>query len=354
MPSAWKITKSQINELLEALIGRYDVFAPVPKGSQYAFGKIENAAMAALDYDATILPPRKFFLPPQEELFQYQAPGGDVIIPEKKLKPRVIFGIHTYDLHGIGVLKSVFMGVEQPDPYFSLLFNSSYLVGIDHRDDEFKFTRDMKTDGLNCEYDLFLGNYGQDYILLLGRERGNELIADLKADLTPVDTKELESYLKQREAGLSKKPLKLLAEVDEFPVIMPAVQDSIVWQQEADKCFSCGSCNTTCPTCYCFDIRDVPDNETIGGMRMRSWDSCMLSVFARVATGENFRESAHQRLKHRFNRKVWYLREKYKRAACVGCGRCSRACKADINIVRILNKLKEEYNFACSVNYLKK
>ena len=207
---------------------------------------------------------------------------------------------------------------------------------------------DMRSDGLNCEYDLFLGNYGEGFILLKGRDGGADLLKAAK-DLVPVDEKELAAYLKQRQDASAKAPRKLLADGDEFPKVLPATQDSLVWQQEGDKCFSCGSCNTTCPTCYCFDIRDLPESDSPGGKRIRSWDSCMLYVFAKVATGENFRETANLGLKHRFNRKVWYLKEKYGRTACVGCGRCSRACKAEINIIKVLNKLKEEYNLACAI-----
>jgi ferredoxin len=350
MNSAWKITRSQVTQFLNSLINRFEVFAPTHRGKQYIFSKITRPEEAVLDYDTTILPPKKFFLPPREILFNYAAPGLEPIMPEPEEKPRVIFGVHTYDLHGIGVLKKIFLGAEQPDPYFAAMYDRTYLVGVDHRDDEFKFARDMKSDGLNCEYDLFLGNYGPDFLLLMGRENGKELLSGFKESLVPIPNAEIDAYLKQRELELGKTKRKLVVDMEEFPYIFPVIQDSIIWQQEADKCFSCGSCNTTCPTCYCFDIRDVPDIDTAGGKRMRFWDSCLLDVFAKVATGENFREKTHSRLKHRFNRKIWYLKDLYGRTACVGCGRCSRACKAEINIIKVLNRLKEDYNVACSIN----
>lgn len=350
MASAWKISRAQVEGFLNSLIKKYEVYAPARKGNQYSFQPVSSAAEAALDYDTTILPPRKFFLDPREPLFYYSKPGAEPRIVQDPIKPRVVFGIHVYDLHGIGVLKSVFMGEDQPDPYFINRYNQTYLVGIDHQDDLYKFVPEMKSHGLNCEYDLFLGADGPNYILLKGRDGGNDLLKELKDKLEPLSDKELEAYLKQREERFNRPNRKLLAGVEELPTVLAQTQESAVWQQEGDKCFSCGSCNTTCPTCYCFDIRDLPAIDSPGGRRIRSWDSCMLDVFAKVATGENFRETAALRLKHRFNRKVWYLREKYGRTACIGCGRCSRACKAEINIVNVLNKLKEEYNVACAIN----
>jgi sulfhydrogenase subunit beta (sulfur reductase) len=348
--NAWQISRPQVNELLAALLKRFPVFAPVPRGSQFVFGLITKPEEAVLDYDTTILPPRKFLLPPREKLFNYPIAGDEELVtalPEQT--PRVVCGVHSYDLHGLDVLRRIFAGSELPDPYFAAHDARTFWIGIDHTDDDYKFTRDMRTNSLECTYDLFLINDNDGFILLAERH-GLELLQGFEKALPSLTAEETIDKLHEREAFYRKSPLKLTASLEEWPAIFPAVQESAVWQQEAEKCFSCGSCNTTCPTCYCFDIRDLPAIGLSGGERQRIWDSCMLEVFARVATGENFRGEAHQRLKHRFNRKIWYHRDRYARAACIGCGRCSRACKAEINIINVLNRLKEEYNDACSIS----
>ncbi len=73
------------------------------------------------------------------------------------------------------------------------------------------------------------------------------------------------------------------------------------------------------------------------GERCRQWDACTLKDFAVVATGDNFRSTRGQRLRHRFNRKFNFLMTKYKASFCVGCGRCSRTCPVNIDVVETVN-----------------
>jgi ferredoxin len=75
------------------------------------------------------------------------------------------------------------------------------------------------------------------------------------------------------------------------------------------------------------------------GKRQRTWDSCQLDEFARVASGENFREARLARQRHRFMRKGKYIYEKFHRLGCVGCGRCIRTCLVHINIIEGFNRL---------------
>jgi Fe-S-cluster-containing hydrogenase component 2 len=117
---------------------------------------------------------------------------------------------------------------------------------------------------------------------------------------------------------------------------------SPVWESEAQRCYSCGSCNLVCPTCYCFDIQDENDLPVDTGVRERCWDACMLRDFALVAGNHNFRPQAAQRLRHRVLRKMAWIEGRTGLAGCVGCGRCDRACTARISIVEIMKRLAQE------------
>jgi formate hydrogenlyase subunit 6/NADH:ubiquinone oxidoreductase subunit I len=57
----------------------------------------------------------------------------------------------------------------------------------------------------------------------------------------------------------------------------------------------------------------------------------MFREFAEVAHGQNFREDRARRVKYRYYHKQWGYLSKFERVLCVGCSRCQRACKADIN-----------------------
>jgi len=128
-----------------------------------------------------------------------------------------------------------------------------------------------------------------------------------------------------------------------LPRVFDECYDSKVWVDVANRCVGCGTCNLTCPTCYCFTVEDEVDVSGIAGCRNRSWDSCMLDSFAEVAGGENFRRRRSQRTRHRIYRKFKYITDNEGLPWCVGCGRCSAFCTAGISLPQILNDLIEEF-----------
>jgi hypothetical protein len=115
-----------------------------------------------------------------------------------------------------------------------------------------------------------------------------------------------------------------------------------LWEATARRCYSCASCNLSCPTCYCFDVEDELDMTLAAGARRRTWDGCQLKNFAVVAGNHNFRAKAASRLRHRIYRKALWIEQRSRAPGCVGCARCDRACTAKINSVEIYNQLAEE------------
>jgi sulfhydrogenase subunit beta (sulfur reductase) len=98
-----------------------------------------------------------------------------------------------------------------------------------------------------------------------------------------------------------------------------------------------------CPTCFCFDVQDQVNWDLCSGTRCRQWDGCLLSEFAMVAGGHNFRRQREQRYRHRFYRKGKYLPERCGFVGCIGCGRCVGACVAKIaSPVELYNALLED------------
>ena len=125
-----------------------------------------------------------------------------------------------------------------------------------------------------------------------------------------------------------KKSLDLSPQ--EVPAALDQGWNSPMWEELGRKCFSCGSCTMVCPTCVCFDVIDRNEIDQKTGERYRRWDSCMFDGFAEVATGENFRPTGTERLRHRLHRKGKYMLERWGQLGCVGCGRCIHACLVDI------------------------
>ena len=72
---------------------------------------------------------------------------------------------------------------------------------------------------------------------------------------------------------------------------------------------------------------------------MRSYDSCQLNGYARVAGGASPREDITKRFRNRYLCKLCYMQTNFNTLGCVGCGRCIDACPAGIDYNRVVKSL---------------
>src|ERR1017187_679939 len=78
-----------------------ELHAPVEQDGKYVFKRLLRWPDARLEYDRTILPPKKYFLPPRETLFRYR-PGEGFVPSTDGLDQRIIlFGVHACDVYAI-------------------------------------------------------------------------------------------------------------------------------------------------------------------------------------------------------------------------------------------------------------
>lgn len=111
--------------------------------------------------------------------------------------------------------------------------------------------------------------------------------------------------------------------------------DAGFWQAESAPCIACGACTHLCPTCHCFSITDETAGR--GGVRLRSWDTCMASLYTLEASGHNPRAQKDARLKNRIGHKFAYFpRNNDGRISCCGCGRCIKSCPSSVDIRQIV------------------
>jgi len=73
----------------------------VQKNSHYVFDELETSNDLCLDYDVTILPPKKYFQPPKEVLMKFIPKKADSYSEVNEAKPITIIGVHYYDLAAI-------------------------------------------------------------------------------------------------------------------------------------------------------------------------------------------------------------------------------------------------------------
>lgn len=325
--------------LADLLAGGYEVVGVKRHHGKYRFEKLDEAGEAVLHYDVTLQSPKKFMFPPREDLVLFAGAGGK--LPAAESGERIIFGVHPYDIHAIALLDEVFRD-GQPDPYYLERRERTIIVGVDvTKPSVSAFCSSMGTATVETGFDLMLTAIEGAYFIRVGSEKGNRILPT-RAVRKPSDLQRAH-YSKEHERAQSLFALNhVLPSVGDLPALLEKSQHHPVWEELEKRCLGCGSCNLVCPTCYCFDVKDEMALDLSGGVRYRSWDGCLLKDFTRVASGEVFRESRAHRNRHRFFRKGKYMLEKYNRPGCVGCGRCTTHCLADINPVEVFNAIAQK------------
>jgi len=325
--------------LSDLLAGGREVIGVKKHCERYRFEKLDAAGEAVVDYDVTLQSPKKFIFPAREDLVTFA--GREGRMPPAETRERIIFGVHPYDIHAIALLDEVFKDGE-PDPYYLDRRARTTIVGVDVvKPSVNAFCSSMGTATVHAGFDLMLTPVEDAYFIRVGSEKGKAVLPG-KAVKKPSDTQRKEFHRAQDRAETLFALNKVVPPVRELPMLLEKHQHHPVWEELEKRCLGCGSCNLVCPTCYCFDVKDDMALDLSSGVRYRTWDGCLLKDFTRVASGEVFRESRAHRNRHRFFRKGKYMIEKYNKPGCVGCGRCTTHCLADINPVEVFNAIAQK------------
>ena len=338
------IKSSDFNQFIDNILLQLPVIAPVSKGDFFVFDFLQTSADIRLDYDLTILPPKKAFFPPQQVILRFNNGKFEGTVNAKK---QVLFGVHPYDIKAIDQTDFLFTE-NYEDINYTAYRNATTLIGSNIQTVAKRAFWSTIGDEVPAKgHDAFLTRLNDDgYLFEVFSEKGHELLSFglflLATELQITQAIEINESIK------TQCPEQLNYSQDEMAkTIRQSFNKIALWDELAKDCFSCGSCNTTCPTCYCFNIEDSWNIDQQSGQRTRYWDSCMTEDFAKISSAngqsENFRDSTGARMRHRIMRKVVYLNDKLGSQACVGCGRCSIACTADIaDPVMIINRIMED------------
>lgn len=337
---AFFIEERDFAPFVEELRRSTRVIGPVAKRRKFVFAELASAKDLRLDYDVTILPPKKVFFPPKQRIVSFDAESvRDCIDPV----PTVLFGVHFYDVKGIDMTDFLLRERFEDWNYLAqrevTTIVASNVQTVAPRAFWGSVGRDVHPKG----HDAYLTKLDGGYVFETFTPKGGALLAsgtfreatgDEHAEAVRINTEAMDKcaeLLPYTSAEIATKVRESFGNED-------------LWDDLAQDCFSCGSCNIVCPTCYCFDVRDSWNIDQTTGQRTRYWDACMTREFAAVTMAggqkENFREHHASRFRHRFMRKAAYLHDKLGGPACTGCGRCSQACTANIaDPVRVLNAI---------------
>ena len=193
-----------------------------------------------------------------------------------------------------------------------------------------------------ANYDVTLSEVSGGCLLTAGSPKGESFLAANGRRFEPATPAQIDQRREKREELLRSLTRKL---ADEGMPDKGAHQANVrrnfqspIWEKRAAECVECGACNLVCPTCHCFLLEDYEKAAQQFG-RARLWDSCQYKSFSRVAGGANPRKKLAERVRNRFVKKFDFFPDTAGLSACTGCGRCSEACIAKIDIREILKEL---------------
>ncbi|BCR06570.1 hypothetical protein DESUT3_36390 [Desulfuromonas versatilis] len=329
------MSRGEIDLFVRSLSSAFEVVGVRDRRGRLTLDRIDDPAELQLEFPPQVHSPKKYLFPNWEKLFRFRLGGRVLLEPEKAAVPRIIFGMHPCDLHAVQVLDDcLFEG--EADSAYRAKREATVLIGVDCVPDEHCFCTSMGTDRIAEGFDLFFHKADGGYLVQSGSSRGEALLAR-HAPLVAGQAGAPPLALQAKQCGHS-----LHFPVESLAPLLGGSYDHPIWKQIGERCLGCGACTLLCPTCYCFNVQDRLDLDLEGGERVRTWDSCQLDQFTRVAGGADFRAHQADRQRHRFFRKYKYLWEKHQRTACVGCGRCSRECLSRIDPPAVLHTLFEE------------
>ncbi len=339
------ITHEHFKPFVEQMVGQNEVIAPVAKENKFIFSKLLSFDSLRLDYDVTILPPKKEFFPPTQHLIRFDQFGftGCVKVTEK-----ILFGVHYYDIKGID-MSDQFYRQGKEDINYTAQRDATTLIGSSIQAlsaDAFWGTvgDDVEPQG----HDGFFTLLDSGYLFEVRNDKAAKLLEyGIFTSATPVQIEQAQQVNEEIKSQCHKKLNYTSMGIAEK--VRANFDNMDLWRDLSDLCFSCGSCNTICPTCYCFDVQDHWNLDQTSGVRTRYWDSCLTEDFAKVSLGgghaENFRDQKASRFRHRIMRKMAYLTESLGGPACTGCGRCVTACTVKIaDPVKVVERIMQEGN----------
>ena len=339
LPSYRVISSAGLLDFTARIMETGPVMGPMERPDQpgfHVFDILRRPQDLVLRYTTTTMPPKKAFFPPTETVFRFTSGDPPSLEPVRGDPPRVLLGVHPCDLSAIDALDRAY-SFPPPDRRWLHNRSRSVIVGVDCFPDEYCFCDSLGVSQARRPCDCFLTEIERGYLVEIYTEAGGELLADAAtSEAQGQDFLEAEDRRRQKNLGFRGR---LEADPDRLADFLEAGTFREIWEEIAARCYSCGSCNTTCPACFCFTMDDVFDWDLQSGERRRAWDACQLLDFAAVAGGHRFRGERWQRVRHRWHRKFLYLHRRFGRPFCTGCGRCSRACTADINILDETNRI---------------
>jgi formate hydrogenlyase subunit 6/NADH:ubiquinone oxidoreductase subunit I len=319
----YTLKKSDLPKFINLLKKDFEVIAPVKKRGSIFFDEISSANEIAKNYINTDYPPKNFFLPDGETLFEFKKSKKIEISYPNENKKRVIYGIRPCDANALLKLDKILGG----EYYYRTKRENTRIIVINcNKAGENCFCTSFGDDQAK-EFDLLLTDLGKEFYIKVGSEWGKEIV---KARIFRKTNKSFRrNFLECKRYFLAKGIEKRIEKIF----------NTKVWDKHFKKCFSCTACSVVCPLCYCFDLVHLPESKDRGKVK-RFLSSCLSREFSRVAGSFVFRSGRVERVRQFVSHKFFYAKKNHDEYLCVGCGRCTTHCPVNIDFEKFLEEIR--------------
>ena len=331
------IRKDSLEKLFDILKqNSKTIYAPATKNGKVTFREALSFKEIATGYIQTIQSSKDIAFPRTEKLFEYSKGSEGISVKGTEINgfPEIIlWGVRPCDAMGIGQLSAIFNWDYKDEIYNNRLSRVTVFGFSCSSADEYCFCTSVggnpgKTEGS----DILLTQLGEngDYLAEILTEKGSAVVSMASGLFEKAGEIKKDQFLADVPVRFDREEIR--GRLDKF-------FESGQWIEQSLKCLGCGACAYVCPTCACFDIQDEEHGKS--GSRVRCWDSCGFSHFTIHTSGHNPRDVQSQRWRQRIMHKFSYMPERLSVYGCTGCGRCSRACPVDMNILEHLISIQE-------------
>ncbi|MEM3213240.1 MAG: 4Fe-4S dicluster domain-containing protein [Thermoplasmatales archaeon] len=294
------LNEGEMQNFINDISKDYEIFGAKEVDGEVVFTKIENVREVS---------EKKSKYAPKEFLIE----RGENVLSPVNIQKRAVFGVKSCDLKGFYIMDRQILN---KDPFYTSRRKNTVFIN---------YVCNEPCEGGFCT--TFGGPVLEQYdIQVLKEDKLYYVMSSEKFD----------HYFKDYKRG-DDLPFRKISEkfnTEMKPLPVDGIEnrmkwDSKLWEKFASLCISCGACNFSCPTCYCFDLYDEGDG------RKREWDSCILYGFTKTSAG-NVRPNLSDRLRQRFYHKFSYYKRSQGIYLCSGCNRCVDDCPVGIDIKEVI------------------
>lgn len=338
------ILKKDFPEWMKSLKA-YKIYAPCKTEDFWSYKIIEEPESIDLVYPNTKVPAKEIIYPQREVLFEFknsdQGPQLFETLPQQEQV--VVFGLRPCEGRAFILYDKVFGG-QFEDLYYWRRRKATVLVGLACNTPPSPNCFCLSVNGSPHSkegLDVLMTELDNSYYIESLSPKGEKLLkeAEKKFRQPKAEEKKLREKLWLES---EKKVTRNLIELESIHSKLKDMFDSSFWDEESMSCIRCGICTYLCPTCHCFDMNDeLASSSPLIGKRVRTWDTCQFPDFTMHSSGHNPRPDKASRLRQRILHKFQYFVETFGNYQCTGCGRCISLCPVGIDIIEVLNKVRD-------------